>query len=113
MTAKIKEVQFTIPVTGLQYTDVRPVITGEDWDDIREAAQNVARSVGNEKLYERLSGAEKRVTEPLTTSQSVIGDGVLFDKDAHTYTKNGLEYLSGSTFAHMFEKEFPRELMSM
>lgn len=112
MTAKIKEVQFTIPVTGLQYTDVRPVITGESWDDIREAAQNVARSVGNEKLYERLSGAEKRVTEPLTASQSVIGDGVLFDKDAHTYTKNGLEYLSGSTFAHMFEKEFPRELMS-
>ena len=110
--AKIKEVQFTIPVTGLQYTDVRPVITGEDWDDIRETAQNVARSVGNEKLYERLSGAQTGLTEPLTASGEVLGDGVLFNKEDHTYSKNGLPYLSGSTFAHMFEKEFPKEAIA-
>ena len=109
---KIKEVQFTIPVTGLQYTDVRPVITGEDWDDIRETAQNVARSVGNEKLYERLSGAQTGLTEPLTSSGEVLGDGVLFNKEDHTYSKNGLPYLSGSTFAHMFEKEFPKEAIA-
>lgn len=110
--AKIKEVQFTIPVTGLQYTDVRPVITGEDWDDIRETAQNVARSVGNEKLYERLSGGQAGLTEPLTSSGEVLGDGVLFNKEDHTYSKNGLPYLSGSTFAHMFEKEFPKEAIA-
>ena len=110
--AKIKEVQFTIPVTGLQYTDVRPVITGEDWDDIRETAQNVARSVGNEKLYERLSGAQTGLTEPLTSSGEVLGDGVLFNKEDHTYSKNGLPYLSGSTFAHMFEQEFPKEAVA-
>lgn len=110
--AKIKEVQFTIPVTGLQYTDVRPVITGEDWDDIRETAQDVARSVGNEKLYERLSGAQTGLTGPLTSSGEVLGDGVLFNKEDHTYSKNGLPYLSGSTFAHMFEKEFPKEAIA-
>lgn len=109
---KIKEVQFTIPVTGLQYTDVRPVITGEDWDDIRETAQNVARSVGNEKLYERLSGTQTGLTEPLRASGEVLGDGVLFNKEDHTYSKNGIPYLSGSTFAHMFEKEFPKEAVA-
>lgn len=108
----IKEVQFTIPVTGLQYTDVRPVITGEDWEDIKATALQVAESVGNTKLVERLSGAEKPATEPLMSSQSILGDGVLFNKDDHTYTKNGLPYLSGSTFAHMFEKEFPRETIA-
>lgn len=109
---KIKEVQFTIPITGIQYCDCRPVITGEDWDDIRETAQNVARSVGNEKLYERLSGAQTGLTEPLRASGEVLGDGVLFNKEDHTYSKNGLPYLSGSTFAHMFEKEFPKEAVA-
>lgn len=107
--AKIKEVQFTIPVTGLQYTDVRPVITGEDWDDIKITALQVAESVGNEKLAERLSGAEKRATEPSTGLIREIGDGVLFNETDHTYSKNGKEYLSGSTFAHLFAKDFPKE----
>ena len=110
--AKIKEVQFTIPVTGLQYTDVRPVITGEDWDDIRETAQNVARSVGNEKLYERLSGDQTGLSGAPVASGEVLGDGVLFNKEDHTYSKNGLPYLSGSTFAHMFEQEFPKEAVA-
>lgn len=86
----IKEVQFTIPITGIQYCDCRPVITGEDWDDIRKTAQEIAESVGNTKLVERLSGAEKPLTEPLTSSQEVLGNGVLFNKDEHTYSKNGL-----------------------
>lgn len=106
---KIKEVQFTIPVTGLQYTDVRPVISGEDWDDIKTTALKVAESVGNEKLVDRLSGAEKRNTEQSTGLIREIGDGVLFNETEHTYSKDGKEYLSGSTFAHMFAKEFPKE----
>lgn len=107
----IKEVQFTIPVTGLQYTDVRPVITGETWMDIRNEAQKIAESVGNTKLAERLGG-QTGLTSGITSSQNILGDGVLFNKDDHTYTKNGLPYLSGSTFAHMFEKEFPRETIA-
>ena len=109
---KIKECQFTIPVTGLQYTDVRPVITGEDWDDIRETAQNVARSVGNEKLCERLSGEQTGLSGAPVASGEVLGDGVLFNKDDHTYSKNGLPYLSGSVFAHMFEQDFPRDAIA-
>lgn len=107
----IKEVQFTIPVTGLQYTDVRPVITGEDWDDIKAEAQKIAESVGNTKLSERLGG-QTGLTSGITSSGEVLGDGVLFNKEDHTYTKNGLPYLSGSTFAHMFEKEFPKEAIA-
>lgn len=101
--AKIESVQFTIPITGLQYTDARPVISGESWDDIRSAAKEIAQSVGNEKLAERLGG---------NRDGEIIGDGVLFNKEEHTYSKDGLPYLSGSTFAHMFEKEFPREAIA-
>jgi len=109
---RIKEGQFTIPVTGLQYTDVRPVITGEDWEDIRVTAQEVAQAVGNTKLVERLSGEQTSLTAAPVVSGEVLGDGVLFNKADHTYSKNGLPYLSGSTFAHMFEQEFPREAVA-
>lgn len=112
MAYKIESAQWTIPVTGLQYTDVRPVIAGDTLEDIVQGAQSVAKAVGNEKLYERLSGGETGLTAPLMSSQSILGDGVLFNKDDHTYSKNGKPYLSGSTFAHMFEKEFPRDAVA-
>lgn len=112
MAYKIESAQWTIPVTGLQYTDVRPVIAGDTLEDIIEGAQSVAEAVGNTKLVERLSGQEKPLTAPLTSSQSILGDGVLFNKEDHTYTKDGKQYLSGSTFAHMFEKDFPRDAIA-
>jgi hypothetical protein len=112
MAYKIESAQWTIPVTGLQYTDVRPVIAGDTLEDILEGARNVSKAVGNEKLYERLSGGQTALTGALTSSQRIIGDGVLFNKEDHTYSKNGKPYLSGSTFAHMFEKEFPRDAIA-
>ena len=112
MAYKIESAQWTIPVTGLQYTDVRPVIAGDTLEDIVQGAQSVAEAVGNIKLVERLSGQEKPLTAPLMSSQSILGDGVLFNKEDHTYSKNGKPYLSGSTFAHMFEKEFPRDAIA-
>ena len=112
MAYKIESAQWTIPVTGLQYTAVRPVIAGDTLEDIVQGAQSVAEAVGNTKLVERLSGQEKPATAPLMSSQSILGDGVLFNKDDHTYSKNGKPYLSGSTFAHMFEKEFPRDAIA-
>lgn len=111
MTAKIKECTWTIPVLGLQYTDCRPTFVGE-WEDIIEGAVSVAKAVGNQKLVERLSGGQTDLTSGITSSGEVLGDGVLFNKEDHTYTKNGLPYLSGSTFAHMFEKEFPKEIVA-
>lgn len=112
MAYKIESAQWTIPVTGLQYTDVRPVIAGDTLEDIVQGAQSVAEAVGNTKLVERLSGQEKPLTAPLMSSQSILGDGVLFNEKDHTYSKNGKPYLSGSTFAHMFEKEFPRDAIA-
>ena len=109
--AKIENVQFIIPVPGQSYTDIRPVISGEDWKDIRQTAQELAYGVGNKKMGDLLSGKEERHTEPLTSLQT-MGDGVLFNKDAHTYQKDGNEYISGSTFAHKFEAEFPREYIA-
>lgn len=100
----IKEVQFTIPVTGLQYTDVRPVISGGDWADIKAEAQKIAESVGNGRLAERLGG--------VAGANQIGNTGVMFNEAEHTYSKNGLPYLSGSTFAHMFEKEFPRDAIA-
>lgn len=111
MAYKIESAQWTIPVTGLQYTDVRPVITGT-LEDIIQGAQDVANAVGNTKLVERLSGQENTLTGAPVSSQSIMGDGVLFNKEDHTYSKNGKPYLSGSTFAHMFEKEFPRNAIA-
>lgn len=112
MAYKIESAQWTIPVTGLQYTDVRPVIAGDTLEDILKGAQSVANAVGNTKLVERLSGQEKPLTGAPVSSGSILGDGVLFNKEDHTYSKNGKPYLSGSTFAHMFEKEFPRDAIA-
>lgn len=110
--ARIENVQFIIPVPGQSYTDIRPTISGEDWDDIRTTALKLAESVGNLKLSEVLSSQEK----PQETASSglirEVGDGVLFNETEHTYSKNGKPYLSGSTFAHMFEKEFPRDAIA-
>lgn len=110
--AKIENIQFILPVPGQSYTDIRPVLSGESWDDIRMTASELAYGVGNKKMGDLLSGTEKPATEPLTSSGEVLGDGVLFNKEDHTYSKNGKPYLSGSTFAHMFEKEFPRDAIA-
>lgn len=114
--AKIENVQFLIPVTGQSYTDVRPVISGESWDDIRQTASEIAYGVGNTKMGEILSSPEKRRTEaPVSSQRMCFGeDCAYFDEASHTYTdEDGNEYLSGSTFAHMFEKEFPRESIAV
>jgi hypothetical protein len=112
MAYKIESAQWTIPVTGLQYTDVRPVIAGDTLEDIIEGARSVSKAVGNDKLYERLSGGQMALGGAPVSSQRIMGDGVLFNESDHTYTKDGKPYLSGSTFAHMFEKEFPRDAIA-
>lgn len=112
MAYKIESAQWTIPVTGLQYTDVRPVIAGDTLEDIIEGARSVSKAVGNDKLYERLGGAQTGLSGAPVSSQRIMGDGVLFNESDHTYTKDGKSYLSGSTFAHMFEKDFPRDAIA-
>lgn len=113
--AKIENVQFIIPVTGQSYTDVRPTISGKDWEDIKQTAGEVAESVGNTKLSSLLSGKEKAHTEPVSHQSErfeMRGDGVRFYPDEHKYFKDGKELLSGSQFAHYFQKDFPMETIA-
>lgn len=103
--AKIKEVQFIIPIPNQPYTDARPLIEGESWEDIKEVAMNIAHSIGNEKLATTL-GNNKRGKEKICTDQGCL----YLDPLTHTYEdEDGNTFLSGSTFAAQFEKDFPKE----
>ena len=108
---KIESITATIPVAGQSYTDLRPTVSADSPEEYRELLATVGELAGNTKFVERMRGqvdGQTGLSGALTSSGSIMGDGVLFNKDDHTYSKNGKPYLSGSTFAHMFEKEFPR-----
>ena len=112
---KIESITATIPVTGQSYTDLRPTVSADSPEEYRELLATVGELAGNAKFVERMRGQVDEQTglggAPVS-SQRIIGDGVLFNKEDHTYSKNGKPYLSGSTFAHMFEKEFPRDAIA-
>lgn len=115
MAGRIESISAVVPVTGQSYTDLRPTVSADSIDEYRELLATVGELAGNEQFVKRMRGqveAQNPLTEPLSASREVLGDGVLFNKEDHTYTKNGLPYLSGSTFAHMFEKEFPKEIVA-
>lgn len=111
----IESITATVPCAGLSYTDLRPTITANSIDEYREQLIEVGKLAGNEAFVKRMSTQfddQNPLTGAPVASGEVLGDGVLFNKDDHTYSKNGLPYLSGSAFAHMFEKEFPRETVA-
>ena len=115
MTGKIESITATIPVTGQSYTDLRPTVSADSPEEYRELLATVGELAGNAKFVERMRGQVDEHTglsDAPVSSQSIMGDGVLFNKEDHTYSKNGKPYLSGSTFAHMFEKEFPRDAIA-
>lgn len=115
MAGRIESISAVVPCAGLQYTDLRPTITANSIEEYREQLIEVGKLAGNDAFVKRMStqpDVQTGLTEPLSASQRMVGDGVLFDEEAHTYEKNGLQYLSGSTFAHMFEKEFPKEAVA-
>lgn len=112
---KIESITATIPVTGQSYTDLRPTVSADSPEEYRELLATVGELAGNAKFVERMRGQVEGQTGPtgaLMSSQRIIGNGVLFNEEEHTYSKNGKPYLSGSTFAHMFEKEFPRDAIA-
>lgn len=112
---KIESITATIPVAGQSYTDLRPTVSADSPEEYRELLATVGELAGNTKFVERMRGQVDGQTGPSgapVSSQSILGDGVLFNKEDHTYSKNGKPYLSGSTFAHMFEKEFPRDAIA-
>lgn len=106
--AKIKEVQFIIPIPNQPYTDARPLIEGESWEDIKEVAMNIASSIGNEKLATTL-GNNKRGKEKICTDQGCL----YLDRETHEYEdEDGNKFISGSTWAGQFEKPFNAELIA-
>lgn len=115
MAGKIESITATIPVTGQSYTDLRPTVSAGSPEEYRELLATVGELAGNTKFVERMRGQvgeQTGLSGAPVSSQSILGDGVLFNKEDHTYSKNGKPYLSGSTFAHMFEKEFPRDAIA-
>ena len=105
---RIVNCQFIMPVTNQSYTDVRPLIEGENWEDIKEVATSIARSIGNEKLAATL-GNNKAGKEKIITDQ---GD-LYFDKESHQYEDEaGNKFWTGSTWAHQFEKPFDPQLIA-
>lgn len=112
---KIESITATIPVTGQSYTDLRPTVSADSPEEYRELLATVGELAGNAKFVERMRGQvdeQTGLSGAPVGSQSILGDGVLFNEEDHTYSKNGKPYLSGSTFAHMFEKEFPRDAIA-
>ena len=112
---KIESITATIPVIGQSYTDLRPTVSAESLEEYREILATVGELAGNTKFVERMRGqvdGQTGLSGAPVSSGSILGDGVLFNKEDHTYSKNGKPYLSGSTFAHMFEKEFPRDAIA-
>lgn len=108
--AKIKEAQFIIPIPNQPYTDARPLITGDSWDDIKSFAADIAASIGNTKLAGVL-GKESNTAgkEHIVTEQ---GD-LYFDSTTHTYEDaDGNKFWTGSTWAAQFEKPFDPQLIA-
>lgn len=105
---RIINCQFIMPVTNQSYTDVRPLIEGESWEDIKEVAANIAHSIGNEKLATTLSN-NKRGKEKICTDQGCL----YLDRETHEYEdEDGNKFISGSTWAGQFEKPFNAELIA-
>lgn len=107
----IESITATVPCAGLPYTDLRPTVTASSIDEYREQLIRVGELAGNTQFVERMRDG---VGIPTASSGVIrqIGDGVLFNETEHTYSKDGKEYLSGSAFAHLFEKDFPKEMIA-
>lgn len=105
---RIINCQFIIPVPNQSYTDARPLIEGESWEDIKEVAADIAASIGNEKLATTLSN-NKRGKEKICTDQGCL----YLDRETHEYEdEDGNKFISGSTWAGQFEKPFNAELIA-
>lgn len=105
---RIVECQFICPVPNQPYTDVRPLVQGEDWDDIKNTAAEVAYSVGNDRLGNTLS-KNRSGKEKICTDAGCL----YFDKAAHTYEdEDGNVFQSGSVWAGQFEKPFDAQLIA-
>lgn len=110
---QIKECQFIIPIPQQSYSDTRPTITGESWEDIRQTAAEVAYSIGNTAYGNALSGTTQTASTIQKVKIAAGGTVLFFDPTAHTYEDAASKpYLTGSTFASMFEEPFKADIIA-
>lgn len=111
----VTEIKATIPVCS--YGNIQPTITCENYEDGMKELLALATSLGSgaSEFAKSINVSAQKDEATQSASQSLrkkvcFGDDcVYFDEDSHTYsTEDGRQLLSGSTFAHKFEKEFPR-----
>lgn len=104
----IESIQATIPCTGLQYTDLRPVITATSIEEYRSQLAEVGRLAGNEQFVNRMEQNRKGKTKIITDEGNLY-----FDPIAHEYEdEDGNKFWTGSTWAHQFVKEFDPQLIA-
>ena len=106
--AKIESITATVPVTGQSYTDLRPTISADSIEEYRELLAEVGRLAGNDAFINRMIGT-KAGKEKICTD-----DGCLYlDRATHEYEdEKGNKFISGSTWAHQFEKPFDPQLIA-
>lgn len=114
--AEVKEIKATIPVCS--YGNIQPTITCENYQDGLAALIEIASALEGadakkfaETISKSSSPEKPHTSEMKALKQVCFGDECLyFDESTHTYTdEDGNDYLSGSSFAHKFQKDFPRE----
>lgn len=104
----IESITATIPVTGQAYTDLRPTISAESIDEYREQLAEVGRLAGNDAFVNRMIQNKAGKTKVVTDQ----GD-LYFDPVEHTYEDlGGNKFMTGSTWAHQFEKPFDPQLIA-
>lgn len=108
MSSKIDSIQATIPCTGIQYCDLRPVISADSIEEYRAQLAEVGRLAGNEQFVQRMEQNRKGKTKIITEQGNLY-----FDPVAHEYEdEDGNKFWTGSSWAHQFEKPFDPQLIA-
>ena len=104
----IDSIQATIPCTGIQYCDLRPVISADSIEEYRAQLAEVGRLAGNEQFVQRMEQNRKGKTKIVTEQGNLY-----FDPVSHEYEdEDGNKFWTGSTWAHQFEKPFDPQLIA-
>lgn len=104
----IDSIQATIPCTGIQYCDLRPVISADSIEEYRQQLAEVGKLAGNDAFVHRMV-QNKEGKEKICTDQGCL----YLDRNTHEYEdEDGTKFISGSTWAHQFEKPFDPQLIA-
>ena len=98
---KLTTVEATVPVPGVDYSNVKFTVEASDEKEALQYISSVARQIGNNKFADQV-GSElggSVATRKLKFKDTVVD----FNEATHEYTKG---YISGSQFAEAFTKPF-------